>query len=282
MKLKDYIINILEGGNAVTCEPIPGNLAIPVFLEFKTMMSEWDIEPIGATGKKTDKMFNGDIDTAIKEKWSNLKKITKILDSNELEYVENPGLGIISVSYPYLNHGEKKYVQIDMMFTDNLPLSKFRFWSPDFTKNESEYKGAVRTLLIIDIIGSIPVDDSEEYFSDEYDGKYKGQVKKMWKHIVAQGGELKKVCVDFSGKTKPLMKAKKLAELDKIITSTPEDFWSFMFDGDINMDDFNSFESLWKAINSPKFKYPELINNIKERFKKSLDKINVQVKGINY
>ncbi len=280
MRLKDYINNILEGGNAVECEPIPGNLSMGVYEEFRNMFNKWEMIPIGATGKKTASMVNGDIDTAILEKWDKHNNIIKILEDHNLDYIINPGLQIINVSYPYENKGTK-YVQVDIMFSDNLPLTEFRFWSPDYTKNESEYRGVVRTLLFIDIIGSIPTKIPVEYFDQEYDGKYKDVVKKMWKHIVSQSGDVRKVCMDFSGKTKPIAKAKKISHLDEVLLDTPDKFWDFLFDGDKDMSDFNSFESLWGAVNSPKFKYKELIPDIKKRFTSSLDRLNIEVKGIN-
>lgn len=237
---------LTEGGHAIDgCEPIPGDKARLLVNELTKIFKKEGItiEPIGSSVKKTASQLCGDIDMATAYSWERKDDVISIIEKNGWKYNIDNGFKIINFAYPY----EDYFAQVDMMFTDNMTLTKFNYWSPDFTKNESNYKGLARTILMMVLVRAVPTTEAEEYFDQEYDGKYKGELKRRYRYIYDLAVGVKKVLEDFSGKTKPLAKAKKLKEYEKVIANTPEDVMKFIFGDNYDPSDFVSFESLWKA-----------------------------------
>ena len=70
------------------------------------------------------------------------------MDKNYLK-----GIGVISLAYPI--KGSSGNVQVDLMMQDDIDFAKWIFHSPDFTKNESKWKGRYRTALLMSISNSI-------------------------------------------------------------------------------------------------------------------------------
>lgn len=275
-KLNESLIT--EGGHALAnCVPIKGDDAREIVNELITLFKKEgiNVEPIGSSVKKTANQFCGDIDMATAYSWDGRDGVVSILKKNGYDYNISDGFKIINFAYPY----NDAFAQVDLMFTDNMTLTKFNYWSPDFTNNESNYKGLARTILMMILVRAVPVEDPVEYFGDEYDGKYKDVVKKRYRYIYDLAVGVKKVLEDFTGKTKPLAKAKKIKEYEKIIANTPEDVMKFIFGENYDPSDFVSFESLWKAAHT---KIPNInIDFVEQEMKKIANEQCLDIKELN-
>ena len=275
-KLNESLIT--EGGHALAnCIPIKGDDAREIVNELTTLFKKEGItvEPIGSSVKKTANQFCGDIDMATAYPWNKYENIISILKNKGYEYNVSDGFKIINFAYPY----NDAFAQVDLMFTDNMTLTKFNYWSPDFTKDESNYKGLARTILMMILVRSIPVEEPVEYFGDEYDGKYRDTIKKRYRYIYDMTLGVKKVLEDFTGKTKPLAKAKKIKEYEKVIANTPEDVMKFIFGENYDSADFISFESLWKAAHT---KIPNInIDFVEQEMKKIANEQCLDIKELN-
>lgn len=276
-KLNESLIT--EGGHALAnCVPIKGDDAREIVNELTELFKKQGIsvEPIGSSVKKTANQFCGDIDMATAYSWDKHNDIVSLLSKNGYDYNISDGFKIINFAYPY----NDAFAQVDLMFTDNMTLTKFNYWSPDFTKEESSYKGLARTILMMILVRAVPVDEEPEYFSDEeYDGKYKDVIKKRYRYIYDLALGVKKVLEDFTGKTKPLSKAKKVKEYEKIIANTPEDVMKFIFGENYDPADFVSFESLWKAAHT---KIPNInIDFVEQEMKKIANEQCLDIKELN-
>ena len=275
-KLNESLIT--EGGHALAnCVPIKGDDAREIVNELITLFKKEgiNVEPIGSSVKKTANQFCGDIDMATAYSWDGRDGVVSILKKNGYDYNISDGFKIINFAYPH----NDAFAQVDLMFTDNMTLTKFNYWSPDFTNNESNYKGLARTILMMILVRAVPVEDPVEYFGDEYDGKYKDVVKKRYRYIYDLAVGVKKVLEDFTGKTKPLAKAKKIKEYEKIIANTPEDVMKFIFGENYDPSDFVSFESLWKAAHT---KIPNInIDFVEQEMKKIANEQCLDIKELN-
>lgn len=269
---------LMEGGHALNnCIPIPGDDAREIVNELTDLFGKNGIvvEPIGSSIKKTANQTCGDIDLATAQSWNNNATIISILNKNGYEYNISDGFKIINFAYPH----KDAFAQVDLMFTDNMTLTKFNYWSPDFTKNESNYKGLARTILMMILVRAISVEEPVEYFEDEYDGKYKDVIKKRYRYIYDLSVGVKKVLEDFTGKTKPLSKAKKIKEYEKVIANTPDDVMKFIFGDKYDPADFVSFENLWKAAHT---KIPNIdINFVENEMRKIANEQCLDIKELN-
>lgn len=275
-KLNESLIT--EGGHALAnCVPIKGDDAREIVNELTTLFKKEGItvEPIGSSVKKTANQFCGDIDMATAYSWNGHDGVVSILKNNGYDYNISDGFKIINFAYPY----NDAFAQVDLMFTDNMTLTKFNYWSPDFTKEESNYKGLARTILMMILVRAVPAEEPVEYFGDEYDGKYRDVVKKRYRYIYDLALGVKKVLEDFTGKTKPLAKAKKIKEYEKVIANTPEDVMKFIFGDNYDPSDFVSFESLWKAAHT---KIPNInIDFVEQEMKKIANEQCLDIKELN-
>lgn len=270
-KLSQYIIeslNIYEGGNAVTANPIPAKIAPKVYKEVEDKLLKYDssikIAPLGSLGKKKDEDFNGDIDVAVEIDRPTLEDIIKhVFDGYEVN-LKTMG-DIISISYPYNIDGYSGNAQVDFMIVKNLKWAKWRFDSPNLKTGESKYKAASKVRLLAIIIAEIPVENNKiEYFDDNV------TIRKKYKYTFNTEGVFKQL-LDYTGKKGPLKNPKKIKEFEELISNNPEDVMKFVFGQNAKESDFKSVESLWKAIHDPfKFKYQEVVPIIEDRFYKEV------------
>ena len=263
--ITEYIHLILEGGNAVTAQPIPAFIAPLLYEEIEKKVhdkSDVRLAPLGSLGKKKDDDFTGDIDIAIdiKDLEEVYELIQKVFPNNEIQMLK--GLNVVSMSYPYDKEGKKGNAQIDFMSVKNFEWAKFRYNSPDYKKNESKYKAALRSALCSLIVSAIPVEDAkDEYFEDGT------TVKKKWKYTFNTEGIFKQL-LDYTGKNgKPVKNPKKLKEFEQLVTNDPQNFIRFIFGDKGELSDYTSAESLWKAIHDKdKFKWQDVVKEIEQRF----------------
>ena len=174
--------NLNEGGKAVAnVMPIQAEYVMPTLKDIdKKILQRFlklkgkDWAALGSTGKKLPGQSSGDIDIAIdiNKIASDLKipleevgqKIYDILESAYPKMDKNymKGLSIISLAYPIKGSGGN--VQVDLMLQDNIEFAKWMFHSPDFTKQESQWKGLYRTELLKAIGNAVTIPDMTTYW----------------------------------------------------------------------------------------------------------------------
>lgn len=268
--IKESLIN--EGGNAVTANPIPAYIAPLLYKEIEDAILNENpkikMAPLGSLGKKNDDQFNGDIDIAINLETK--EELNELLDKVFPNLEKNPNTTptIVSISYPYNKEGKSGNAQVDFMIVKNMDFAKFFYHSPNFKNNESKFKGSVRAKMLSILVSSIPVEDAkDEYFEDGV------TVKKHWKYTFNTEGVFRQL-LDYTGKKGPLKNPKKIKEFEKLISNDPENCVKFIFGDNGKIEDFNSAESLWKAVHDPKkFKFQDVVNKIEDRWFNEIEEI---------
>ena len=274
LTLKNYIGIVKESGNAIkNAARIPAPVANKLYLEVEKIVKEKypkvEMSGIGSLGKKGVDQTHGDIDIAIVCK-----------DVEELrDIVHNVFEPLLNVHVSEINYfttattvsigwyfGEARQVaQVDFMSVKNLEWAKFRYDSPDFTRQESQFKGGTRCVLLRYIIGEIPVKDNKiEYFDDGV------TLKSKFKHTFNDNGVFKQF-IDFTGKNgKPLKNPKKIKEFEEFLFDNPSEIMKFVFGDEARPEDFKSAEALWRAFHDKK-KFPwgdDVVKAIETRFEK--------------
>ena len=276
---------ILEGGAAVNGRRILQSEVSSIIDKVDEILSglglvrgeDWDM--VGSAGKKKEEDTSGDIDICIKKDrmkeslgsgdgrmdvYNDLAKYLEGLGYDR--YVVQPGFSQVSFGMP-INDADD-VVQIDFMLVRSLEWSKFTQASPDYTKDESKYKGHVRNVLMMCIVkycfkrttkrvtlddDSVVDGETENFVIRLTDGLYK--TRKNW----------------FGKKGDSMVKTANLMhEYDELITDTPQGLIDLLFN-DGTMDDFLSFETLYDAFMSDRFKFPENKGRILIGFVMSLD-----------
>jgi hypothetical protein len=238
---------------------------------------------IGSIGKKPNpEDVSGDLDLGfewevsakkygLSDKKSLLSKLYDILKEQLPEKLGfDPemnlmiGLNILSIGWPI--KGDQKFgvVQLDLIPLSDLTWAKFAYYSPDYRKGESKYKSAHRNWLFQAILSSmkdvIEKDENGEpldidtYVFDFSDGLFKTR-----KTFRGKKGRLKNpVKVDGSPR--------------ELVTNDPQEFLNFAMGPGFNPDEVKTFESLLRAIQSPKFRDKENREEIKSEFKRYLER----------
>lgn len=221
---------------------------------------------LGSTGKKKSNQYSGDIDIAIEYELTdkhinNLKNVINnnlTVDSEHIiPFTLNQGLKILSFGYYYTTNLFNEYdlVQVDLMFSNDLEYSKFMYHSPNYIKNESDFKGLYRTNLLCQIVSCIPTGIPE--IKDENDN-----VTDFWKYTLTFDSGLKLTHKTYKGKTKLLKNPVTVKEDDKIISTDINEIIKIILGDKATIEDTNSFETLINYIFSDKFKYSSILQNI--------------------
>ena len=282
---------ILEGGAAVNGRQILQSEVTTIVDKVDEILSgfglvkgeDWDM--VGSAGKKKSEDTSGDIDICIKK--DRMKEVLGSGDgkmdvfndlANRLEglgydrYVVQTGFSQVSFGMP-INDADD-VVQVDFMLVRNLEWSKFTQASPDYTKDESNYKGHVRNVLMMCIVkycfkrttkrvtlddDSVVDGETENFVIRLTDGLYK--TRKNW----------------FGKKGDTMVKTANLMhEYDELITDAPQGLIDLLFN-DGTMEDFLSFETLFGAFMSDRFRFPENRERILVGFVMSLDGQKIDV-----
>lgn len=121
---------------------------IPKTLEYLSDITEIALDYLqdnllGSAGKKST---SGDIDIALGAMWS----MDQIEDELRLYLGKDnvkrlPAMNILSCAVPIEGNKENGFIQVDFMFTDNLPWTKFSFYSDG---DKSQYSGVHRSLFL--------------------------------------------------------------------------------------------------------------------------------------
>ena len=174
------------------------------------------------------------------------------------------GLNILSIGWPIKGDPKFGVVQLDLIPLSDLSWAKFAYYSPDYKKGESKYKSAHRNWLfqaILSAMKEVTAEDEEgnpldinTYVFDFSDGLFK--TKKTFR---GKKGRLKNpVKVDGSPR--------------ELVTNNPQEFLNFAMGPGFNPDEVKTFESLLKAIQSPKFRDKQNREEIKNEFKRYLER----------
>ena len=231
-----------------------------------------DAAILGSAGKKVSGVTSGDIDMALSadkiagELGSSLDdvifKFNDALEGLGLDTAMNVGLKQISIGAPIGGSYKNGVGQVDFMLSRDLKWSEFMYHSPDFTKDESKYKGAYRNILLMSIIGKSFYEITKET-EDGETAEYEAYVIRLNKGIF-------KVRKSFEGKRGLLKNAKLLKEFDKEITNAPDDITDILFDNNVKAKDIMTYEKLKALLESASFKFTDKVSDILKEFKKKL------------
>lgn len=195
--------------------------------------------PLGSVGKKYTP--SGDIDIGVK--CTNREELENIIDKvfGYLETKVIESFYIVSIKYPYkINDENIKFVSCDFIQVIDENYTKFRYECPDYTKNESNYKTGMKIMfasMILNHCAERNIDCTDDYY-----GKY-----------------------DFTPIGLYLYKINKENIMDytyDFVTTDVDTIIHLPFNEKGSWEDFHSVETLWGAIHSDKFKYPEEVKSI--------------------
>lgn len=141
-----------------------------------------DFRFIGSFGKK--ELMN-DIDVAV---LGDFEYCSNQVKSSGLEYKILNGFKQISFGFPFKN----QIVQVDLMFSKNLDWSEFIYYSPNLLKQESQYKGVYRNLLLNSICKIETQNWIDEYSYEQFIYRHNDGFGKVLKtHLSDSGNRLK-------------------------------------------------------------------------------------------
>ena len=272
---------IFESGNAIDTsrpfeqEEIPGTivwLEKNVFPKIGIKGFGDDAAILGSAGKKLPGNTSGDIDLALSaDKLAGslgaslgtvLFKLNDKLKELGLETSMIPGLQQVSIGAPIDGDFKNGVGQIDFMMSRDLKWSEFMYHSPDFTKDESKYKGAYRNILLMAIIG--------KSFFEITKQTEEGETSEYESYVVRLNKGIFKVRKSFEGKRGLLKNAKLLKEFDKEITNAPDNVVDILFKGNHKAKDIMTYENLKALLESPSFKFTGKVQAILDEFKKKI------------
>ena len=243
-----------------------------VFPQIGLVGIEDDAAVIGSAGKKQADMTSGDIDIAVSADKiaghlnTSLPNALFALDKKlkDLGYSTKMAVGFnqVSIGVPIAGDPKNGVGQLDFMLTNDLDWSRFMYHSPDFTKAESEYKGAYRNLLLMSAIG--------KSFFEITKQTDKGETAEYQAYVVRLNQGIVQVRKSFEGKKGLLKNATLLKEFDKLITKVPQDIVELLFNGGHKVSEIMTYESLYGLITGGDFKYPNKVKEILDDFKQKL------------
>lgn len=276
---EQFITDVSEGGNAVEdARPMTQKEVSDVYEYVKSKVypilglggDEIDAAPIGSFGKKVADATSGDLDIAV--------SVDKIASANSLpinsdavlefmdETLRKAGFsttvskGFKQISIGVVIPGTKDIAQVDLMLSTSLEWSRFMYYSPDFTKSESKYKGAYRNLLVMAIIN----------YSKREAAKLtdKGEVEEINTYVLQLDRGVQEVRKSFMGKKGSIVKtAETLHDYDKFISNTPDVVIKIAFGDDAKVNDAMTFEGCWSLTNSTAFPHKDKLPEILKAFK---------------
>ena len=277
---------ILEGGKAVDGRRILQSEVPLIIDKVDEILSglglvkgeDWDM--VGSAGKKKEEDTSGDIDVCIKR--DRMKEVLGSGDGkndvfNDLgKYLMELGYDKQHVSFDQVSCGipindADDIIQVDFILTRSLEWSRFTQSSPDYRKDESKYKAHVRNVLMMCIVKYCFKRTTKKVTLDD-DTIVDGEAEV---YVIRLTDGLYKTRKNWLGKRDPILKhAQLMREYDELITDTPQDFINLIFEDGVTVDDFLSFETLFNAFMSDKFKFPENRERILVGYVMSLDSNN--------
>lgn len=123
---------------------------IPATVQYVSKLSgipTKDLHLLGSVGKTSD---SGDVDLGVDSKKYSVAdvqyKMCSVLGTEKCKRL--PGIDVSSYAIPIAGDPSKGLVQVDLMFSETPDWLTFAYHSPG---NQSEYKGAVRTMLLMGV-----------------------------------------------------------------------------------------------------------------------------------
>lgn len=269
--MKTFKRFIKEGGNAVkgvdriNQENVADTLkSISTGIIKVLKITDKDTGLLGSTGKKKPGGSSGDIDMAIDAnkvlRANGIKVADELFDfiADKVKKiskttVSNKGTGVISLEWPISNVDGKqknKKVQLDLMIVDNLNLAKFNFWSPD--EEQSKWKGIYRNILLTSMASAMDFETLEKGF--DANGE---EVPVLFKrNFIDMKRGLMRGLQTRVGKTgKIFANGRKQTIETKILENQPEGIVKAILGPTFNISHTESFESLFKVLDNPKYLY---------------------------
>jgi hypothetical protein len=264
--IKPWIFNTVPGIRDLT--PIEViHMATWVKFNIIPLFKNAEFRPIGSFGKKFNDKSSSDLDIALST-GHDIDTVNQILVDNGYETKKNLGFNQISIPIPVNFIDRQGFAQVDFMLTSNINWTNFIYHSPDFTKNESTYKGVVRTLLLMSILS----ESSRTILSKDENGN----TLKVESKVIRLPYGVYSTQRSFIGKRGLLKKPKLLSEFDRKITDDPNEVAKLILGEQYAPRDCNSFESIWNIINNEKFVHYQHLDLIIEKFKQRLDINNLK------
>lgn len=276
---EEFITTLNEGGNAISdARPMSQKEVQEVYDLVKTKVypilglegEDVDASPIGSFGKKKDDATSGDLDIAV--------SVDKIASENSLpidpdavlDFMDNKlrgagystsvqkGFKQVSIGVPI--PGSQDTAQVDLMLSTSLEWSKFMYYSPDFTKAESKYKGAYRNLLLMAVINYAK--------REAHKTTDAGEVEEINTYVLQLDRGVQEVRKSFMGKKGSIVKqATTLHDFDKFVSNTPDVVVKLAFGENTKVSDTMTFESCWSLVTSGAFPYKDKMQEILKAFK---------------
>ena len=268
LRFKEYI---KEGGGAVgdvdriNQENVEATLkAISTKIIKPLKITSKDIGILGSTGKKKPRGSSGDIDIAI--------NANKVLRANAIQVadelfdfiegkakkvsntvVSNKGTGVISLQFPISNTDGKqknKKVQLDLMIVDNLDLAKFNFWSPH--EEQSKWKGIYRNIILSSMASVMDFEVLEKGYDDN-----DVEVPTLFRRnfIDLKRGLMRGLQTRIGKSGKLFAKGRKQTLETEVLENQPEGIVKAILGPAFTVRDAESFESLFKILDHPKYLY---------------------------
>ena len=268
LRFKEFI---KEGGGAVgdvdriNQENVEATLkAISTKIIKPLKITNKDIGVLGSTGKRKPGGSSGDIDIAI--------DANKVLRANAIQVadelfdfiagkakkvsntvVSNKGTGVISLQFPISNIDGKqknKKVQLDLMIVDNLDLAKFNFWSPH--EEQSKWKGIYRNIILSSMASVMDFEVLEKGY-DENDVEVPTLFRRNF--IDLKRGLMRGLQTRIGKSGKLFAKGRKQTLETKVLENQPEGIIKAILGPAFTVRDAESFESLFKILDHPKYLY---------------------------
>ncbi len=268
---------ISEGGNAFKdVVSIPqdkiqdtlNNLESEVLnkIGLKTKGKDWEL--LGSALKKSTPSGDLDIGILAKDIPSTLNKADVVIKDLGYQTAKLPGGSTLSIRFPIAD--SKKFVQVDLMLTNDLKYSTFARFAPHEKETSIKSKAGVHRNILLNAIANGISYKVREKNAD-------GNPKVVERMIMDFDKGLYFKVVDFTEKN---LKTPKLIE-KKLVSNNPEVIVKTLLGDKATVEDANSYDSLMSYINSSKFKYKDKLNIIKDKYKNSLEKAGMDIpKGI--
>jgi hypothetical protein len=266
---------INEGGHAVNGTPMTQPQARAVYQDVeKKFLSKLGLTAdgvdhcaLGSFGKKLDDQTSGDIDIAVSMDVIASKNgisledvenfIADMCAKDKLNFVNNPGTHVISLAWPI--PGTKDYGQVDIMPSDSLDYTKWMYYSPDFRKAESKYKGLYRNQLIMAILK----------FTDQkiLKANEEGQVVEYERYALRMNSGLARTRRSFEGKRGGLNKTEHaLKEYEQKVSNVPDVICELAFGPGVTSSQILTFEETYARFMSNTFPHPEIREKVMKAF----------------
>ena len=264
---------ITEGGHAVAnvskikrenIQPTLQKIEEMIMTPLNISKDFWTAE-IGSAGKKD---YSGDLDIAIDfaKAAASLKKDPKEFKNEVFEKLKDGGYSPvryaanISFNFPIQGDQEGEGVQVDFFPSNNLEFTKFRMHSP--TQEASKYKGVHRFALLASLVKAVSLAVADDAIDKEKYTAPDGRVYPAYrfKQLTVLDDGVFQVTKSFMGKSGKFVKAaQKDPSQSKLVTTNPQELLDMLFGKNkYNIDDLDSFESIWNNILfDSEFPYPD-------------------------